>query len=66
MIICEGDSRALEVKELAEKLQHEGHYVVREHMYGCNHGWDNRTRVGTPQRQAKEQAYKLAVEMLNE
>ncbi|KAJ5296992.1 uncharacterized protein N7443_007885 [Penicillium atrosanguineum] len=66
MITCEGDSLALEGEELAEKLQHEGHYVVSERMNGCSHAWDKRTRAGTPQRQAKERAYKLAVEMLNE
>jgi acetyl esterase/lipase len=66
MITCDGDSLALEGEELAEKLQHEGHYVVRERMHGCNHAWDKRTSAGTPQRQAKERAYKLAVEMLNE
>ncbi|KAJ5668330.1 uncharacterized protein N7477_006900 [Penicillium maclennaniae] len=66
MITCEGDSLAPEGEELAEKLQHEGHYVVSERMNGCNHAWDKRARAGTPQRQAKERAYKLAVEMLNE
>ncbi|KAJ6112003.1 hypothetical protein N7523_008064 [Penicillium sp. IBT 18751x] len=66
MITCEGDSLAPEGEELAEKLQHEGHYVVSERMNGCNHAWDKRTRAGTPQRQAKARAYKLAVEMLNE
>lgn len=66
MITCEGDSLAPEAEELAEKLQQEGSYVVSERMNGCNHAWDKRTRAGTPQRRAKERAYNLAVEMLNE
>jgi acetyl esterase/lipase len=66
MITCEGDSLALEAEELAEKLQREGRYVVSERMNDCNHSWDKHTRAGTPQRQAKERAYNLAVEMLNE
>jgi len=66
MITCDGDSLASEAEELAERLQHEGCYVVSERMNGCSHAWDKRTRAGTPQHQAKERAYNMAVEILNE
>lgn len=67
MITAEGDSLALEAEEMAKELQElPGRHVVRERMAGCNHAWDKRTRAGTPQRQARDRAYALAVDILNE
>jgi acetyl esterase/lipase len=67
MITAEGDSLALEGEDLAQKLEKlPGRHVVSERMGGCNHAWDKRTRAGTPQREARDRAYTLAVDMLNE
>lgn len=67
VITCDGDSLALEGEELAQKLEKlPGRHVVSERMAGCNHAWDKRTRAGTPQREARDRAYALAVDMLNE
>lgn len=67
MITAEGDSLALEAEEMASKLEElPGRHVVNERMAQCNHAWDKRTRAGTPQREARDRAYALAVDMLNE
>jgi acetyl esterase/lipase len=66
MITADGDSLAHEAEELAVKIQAQGHHVVSRRMEQCSHAWDKRTKSGTPQYQAKVQAYQLAVDMLNE
>ncbi|KAJ5124152.1 Alpha/beta hydrolase fold-3 [Penicillium bovifimosum] len=68
MITADGDSLALEAEELAQKIQKlEGWYVVSQRMEpNCSHAWDKTTRAGTPQYEAKERAYQLAFDMLNE
>jgi acetyl esterase/lipase len=68
MITADGDTLALEAEELAQKIQKlEGWYVVSQRMEpNCSHGWDKNTRAGTPQYEAKERAYQLAFDMLNE
>ncbi|CAG7966316.1 unnamed protein product [Penicillium nalgiovense] len=67
MITADGDTLALEGEELAQKVKKlQGCHVVSERMQGCSHGWDKNARVGTPQYQAKERAYQLAFDMLNE
>lgn len=67
MITADGDSLAPEAEDLAGKLQQlPGWHVVSQRMQGCNHAWDKRTRPGTPQHEAKERAYGMAVELLNE
>ncbi|OOQ85082.1 putative esterase/lipase [Penicillium brasilianum] len=67
MITAEGDSLALEGEDLAKNLEKlPGRHVVSERMAGCNHAWDKRTRAGTPQREARDRAYAMAVDMLNE
>lgn len=67
MITAEGDSLALEAEDLAEKLENQqGWHVVRQRMAGCSHAWDKRTRVGSHQEQAKDLAYTMAIELLNE
>lgn len=69
MITADGDTLAPEAEDLASRLsQTPGFHVVSERMAGCSHGWDKTTRAGSPQQhvEAKERAYGLAVEMLNE
>ena len=67
MITADGDTLALEAEELGQKIKKlQGWHVVIERMAGCSHEWDKRARVGTPQYEAKERAYKLAFDMLNE
>ncbi|KAJ5555037.1 hypothetical protein N7535_007480 [Penicillium sp. DV-2018c] len=68
MITADGDSLALEAEELAQKIQKlEGRYVVCQRMGpNCSHGWDKTSMAGTPQYEAKERAYQLAFDMLNE
>ena len=67
VITADGDSLALEAEDLAQRIKAlEGRHVVSERMQGCSHAWDKRTRPGTPQYEAKERAYQLAVNMLNE
>ncbi|CAG7918211.1 unnamed protein product [Penicillium olsonii] len=66
MITADGDSLALEAEALAEKVQAvEGRHVVIQRMKGCSHAWDKRTAPGTPQSHAKDQAYQVAVTLLN-
>ncbi|KAJ6087270.1 hypothetical protein N7467_006184 [Penicillium canescens] len=66
MITADGDSLAPEAEELAQKVEElPGRHVVSQRMAGCTHAWDKRTRAGTPQHEAKDRAYKLAVDMLN-
>ncbi|KAJ5153162.1 uncharacterized protein N7482_009640 [Penicillium canariense] len=65
MITAAGDSLAPEGEQLAEQLQQlPGRHVVSERMAGCDHAWDKRTRAETPQRRPRDQAYALALDML--
>jgi acetyl esterase/lipase len=67
MITADSDSLALEAEELAHKIKAlDGWHVVSQRMEKCSHGWDKHTKPGTPQYEAKERAYQLAVDMLNE
>ncbi|KAJ5864631.1 uncharacterized protein N7529_006547 [Penicillium soppii] len=67
MITADGDSLALEAEELAQKIKDlEGWHVVSQRMEKCSHGWDKHSLGGTPQYEAKERAYQLAVDMLND
>ncbi|KAJ5464258.1 Alpha/beta hydrolase fold-3 [Penicillium sp. IBT 31633x] len=67
IITADGDTLAPEAEALAQKIQElQGWHVVSERMSGCSHGWDKGTRAGTPQYAAKERAYQLAFDLLNE
>jgi acetyl esterase/lipase len=67
MITADSDHLALEAEELAYKIKDlEGWHVVSQRMDKCSHGWDKHAKPGTPQYEAKERAYQLAVDMLNE
>lgn len=67
MITADCDTLAPEAEELATKLQQlPSWHVVCERMESCNHGWDKLTRAKPPQLQAKERAYGLAIDLLNE
>ncbi|KAK1138846.1 hypothetical protein N8T08_001717 [Aspergillus melleus] len=59
------DPFAAEGEELAEKLRKvEGRRVICQRMERCPHGWDKKAKEGTPQGDAKREAYDLAVEIL--
>ncbi|KAJ5820323.1 CAZyme family CE10 [Penicillium riverlandense] len=68
VVTASGDSLAPEAEDFAHRLQQQpGWHVVLKRMEGCNHGWDKQhPKPGTPQHQAKDDAYRLAIEMLNE
>ncbi|CAL5866046.1 uncharacterized protein PFLUO_LOCUS253 [Penicillium psychrofluorescens] len=67
MITASGDSLAPEAEDFAHRLQQQpGWHVVSKRMEGCNHAWDKQQpKPGTLQHQAKDDAYNLAIEMLN-
>ncbi|KAJ5469701.1 hypothetical protein N7539_009319 [Penicillium diatomitis] len=66
MITAAADSLACEAEALAQKVEAlPGRHVVWERMVGCTHAWDKRTKAGTPEREARDRAYALAVDMLN-
>ncbi|KAJ6178271.1 hypothetical protein N7519_008732 [Penicillium mononematosum] len=59
------DSLAVEAENLAARLrENSGRIVISERMERCNHGWDKMAKEGTFEWEAKERAYKLAVDML--
>lgn len=67
MITADCDTLAPEAEEFAVRLQElQGRHVVSERMESCNHGWDKHTRAKPAEIQAKERAYGLAIDMLNE
>ncbi|KAJ5114823.1 hypothetical protein NUU61_000582 [Penicillium alfredii] len=68
MITADGDSLAPETELLAENLQQQqGWQVDYQRMEQCNHAWDKQAHAaGTPQHEAKDRAYGLAVDLLNE
>ena len=67
MITADGDTLAPEAEELATSLQQYSEWhVVCERMESCNHGWDKLARANSPQARAKERAYGLAIDLLNE
>jgi CRISPR/Cas system-associated protein Csm6 len=69
MITAKWDTLALEAEELAERLrQLPGWHEVSQRMAGCARGWDKNLQLTSPAHliEAKEQAYRVAVEMSNE
>ncbi|KAI9830752.1 MAG: hypothetical protein M1819_005416 [Sarea resinae] len=68
-VTCACDSLAPETEELAQRAQAEagpGIRVVSRRMPGCDHSWDISPNLGPLQRKARDDAYALAVAMLNE
>jgi acetyl esterase/lipase len=55
---------AIEGERLATNLEAAGKYVKCRRMEGCAHGWDKEALRGTSQCKAKDDAYAMAVEML--
>lgn len=55
---------AIEGEKLAEKLEGAGKYVECRRMEGCAHGWDKEAVRGTSQCVAKDEAYAMAVDIL--
>lgn len=66
IITAEMDSLAPEAEELADRLEASGCRVTRRRMDDCGHGWDKTAQPGTPQYTAMEEAYRIAVDVLNE
>lgn len=55
---------AIEGEKLATTLEAAGKYVKSRRMDGCAHGWDKEALRGTSQCKAKDDAYVMAVEIL--
>ncbi|KAJ5613675.1 Alpha/beta hydrolase fold-3 [Penicillium herquei] len=67
MITADGDTLAPEAETLGSQLaKRTGSQVIMERMVGCWHGWDKTVTPGSPQQEAKERAYRMAAEMLNQ
>ncbi|KAH9214780.1 Alpha/Beta hydrolase protein [Leptodontidium sp. 2 PMI_412] len=65
IITCGRDSLAPEAEELAERLAKvPGIEVVQKRMESCDHAWNLNTKEGTPQDDAKKEAYAMTVEFL--
>ncbi|KAA8903643.1 Alpha/Beta hydrolase protein [Sphaerosporella brunnea] len=66
IITCAYDSLAPEAEALARKIQAvPGNHVVHRRMEKCDHAWNLTTKEGTPQEQAKKDAYALAADILH-
>lgn len=67
IITCAQDTLAPETEALAKKIQAvPGKQVKHERIENVGHGWDKSYKEGTPQEQAKDRAYDMAVELLSE
>lgn len=65
IITCAYDNLAHEAEAFADKLKEEpGRYVECKRMEGCNHGWDKAYKAGTMEEKAKDEAYGMAMKML--
>ncbi|KAJ5676022.1 hypothetical protein N7462_008919 [Penicillium macrosclerotiorum] len=65
IITAAQDPFAIEAEELAKKIQRiDGKNSFYKRMVGCAHGWDKEAVRGTSQCKAKDEAYALAVDML--
>ncbi|KAH8600646.1 putative esterase/lipase [Bisporella sp. PMI_857] len=65
IITCGQDPLALEGEELAKKLKDGKRHVVSERMPGVGHSWDKRVEAGSVAEKRRDEAYALAIEMLN-
>ncbi|KAL5332694.1 Alpha/Beta hydrolase protein [Aspergillus crustosus] len=66
VITAEMDSLAPEGEELAGRLEKIGRRITSRRMVDCGHGWDKSALPGSPQYAAREEAYKMAVDIINE
>ena len=64
VITCACDTLCLETEGLTEKIKAAGKGVVHRRLAKCDHAWDKFIQPGTVQEKAKDDAYDLAVEML--
>lgn len=65
MVTCALDELAPESEALAAEVESlQGWHVVRKRMEKCKHGWDKLVKPGTDGWKAKDEAYQLAIEML--
>ncbi|GAM85509.1 hypothetical protein ANO11243_035160 [Dothideomycetidae sp. 11243] len=64
-ITCACDNLAPDAEELAQRIAAvPGNTAVSERFEGVNHAWDKQTKPGTPQAEAKDRAYRMALDML--
>lgn len=65
IITCAYDNLAHEAEALGDRLKAEpGKHVQCKRMEGCNHGWDKAYKADSAEEQAKNEAYVMAVDML--
>ncbi|KAJ5130261.1 uncharacterized protein N7515_006300 [Penicillium bovifimosum] len=65
IITAAQDPFAIEAEKFSDKLNNtDGKYSICRRMEDCAHGWDKEAVDGTPQCEAKMEAYELAVAML--
>lgn len=62
IITCARDNLCPEGEALVRKIQGDG--VVHRRMDNCDHAWDKAYKTGTPQEEAKDEAYDLVLEFL--
>jgi len=65
IITCAGDNLAIEAEELAGKIHEAGKHVVVRRISGVAHAWDKSPKKTEVQQRGVDEAYGLAVEMLN-
>jgi acetyl esterase/lipase len=68
LVTCAYDTLALETERLAERVQKEGQGktdVVCERIDGVSHAWDKSCKAGSEGEKKREEAYALAVKLLN-
>ncbi|KAJ5492525.1 hypothetical protein N7539_001271 [Penicillium diatomitis] len=55
----------IEAEALADKIRNGGgKHVLSKRMDDCTHGWDKEAKEGTPQAEAKHQAYEMSASVL--
>lgn len=66
IITCAYDNLCPEGEALVQKIRDSqgNDAVVHRRMEGCDHAWDKSYHAGSPQEEAKDEAYDLAMELL--
>ncbi|KAI9746382.1 MAG: hypothetical protein M1818_000095 [Claussenomyces sp. TS43310] len=68
LVTCAYDSLASETERLAERVDKEGaesRYLVCKRMEGVGHAWDKSCKAGSEEEKRRDEAYDMAVHMLN-
>lgn len=67
IITCAHDNLAPETEEMADRLENvPGMNLKRKRMEHCKHAWDKEYTAGSVQERAKDEAYAMAVDMLQQ